>query len=384
MPGAAWTRISFFAQYFARKGETVAVAGTFSPKTLSKRGIRKWNGLTLFNITPMLMMTNILSLVFNGISSFFSSLVLIAYLRPAKVIISIPNGDGAFGCYLAAKIFRKSIVIDYRDEWEDFIIRKTTSEIYKRSYSFLKTLMTRCYVNSDHVLTVTEPLANTLLVRGIKNVKVLTNGADTNVFKSYDKMQSRDENGLNQSDFIILYSGGIGAYYKLDIVVKSIGKLIDKLKNVRLVLVGDGPDLANVLNVAKEIDVQDRVIYLGSKSDKTDLAKIISAADVGIIPYDANPLWKNSLPAKAFEYFACGIPVVATVYRDSILGKLILENKVGLTTDPENVNALSDCFEKIFSDDYFRNNSGKIAISLIRERFDRNKIAEEFFDLIKC
>jgi glycosyltransferase involved in cell wall biosynthesis len=119
--------------------------------------------------------------------------------------------------------------------------------------------------------------------------------------------------------------------------------------------------------------------------NKIELAEILSASDVGIIPYDANPLWKNSLPVKSLEYFACGLPVIATVYKDSLLGKLIYENKIGMVSDPENVNTLANTIEKMYEDPVFRAVAGKKAVSLVEERFDRKKIAENLHNLLlKC
>jgi len=113
------------------------------------------------------------------------------------------------------------------------------------------------------------------------------------------------------------------------------------------------------------------------------LAKILSASDVGIVPFDANPLWKNALPSKALEYFACSLPVVATIFTDSILGKLITENKLGLICEPENVTALTNSLEKISNDPVFVKNVQEKACYLIHERFDRNKIALEFLNLFE-
>ncbi|HYL67319.1 MAG TPA: glycosyltransferase family 4 protein [Nitrosopumilaceae archaeon] len=383
-PSAAWTRISFFADYFSRKGITIFIAGVFSFKSLGRAGRGKWNESKIFNTTPIIMATNIFALIFNHVSSFFSSMILIICLKPDIVVISVPNGDCALGSYLAAKIFRKKILIDYRDEWEDYIIKRAVSGFYKQSYKFLKTLITRCYINSAQVVTVTNALANSLTERGVRNVKIISNGADTNVFKPYDKLKTRQRLGFDERDFIILYSGGIGEYYKLDIVVRALQKLINKVQNVKLLLVGGGPELQVVLNLSEDLGIRNRIFYLGPKSDKIELAEIISAADVGVVPYDANPLWKNSLPAKAFEYFACGLPVVATVYEDSTLGKLIFEHKIGLVSDPENVEALADCLERISIDNSFRKDASKKAVLLIEECFDRNKIAEKFLNLIKC
>jgi len=383
-PGASWTRIEFFAEYLRKKGYKVAIAGSFSLFTLNKAGSVKWNGIRILNITPILMIQNLFSLMLNIVSSLVTSIPILILLRPEVVIISVPNGETGLGSYAMAKLFRiKKIVIDYRDEWEDYSINNASSRIYKRSCQYLKTVMTKCYMKSDFVITVTEPLAKSLHSRGIANVKIITNGADCNVFKPNGKEILRNKMGFNKNDFIIVYTGFIGAYYRLDVVIKALKIIIDKIPSVKLLLVGCGSDVEGVLNLANRIGLQNSVFYLGAKIDKMELGEILSASDVGIIPRDANPLWNNALPAKSLEYFACGLPVLATVHGDSLVARLIDENKIGLYSEPENVDALADTIEKIYNDNIFISDAGKRAALLIQERFDRNKIAEDFLNLLK-
>ena len=77
------------------------------------------------------------------------------------------------------------------------------------------------------------------------------------------------------------------------------------------------------------------------------------------------------------------MPVVATCYADSILGKIINENQVGFVAEPENVSALSNCLEKIYSDKQFLQKASLITRKLSEARFDRNKIAVEFLKLLE-
>ncbi|MFX0204205.1 MAG: glycosyltransferase, partial [Candidatus Hodarchaeota archaeon] len=99
--------------------------------------------------------------------------------------------------------------------------------------------------------------------------------------------------------------------------------------------------------------------------------------------YDGNPLWKNSLPAKFFEYCACGIPVVATVYEDSILATFIREYGIGMTSPPMDEEKLAEAIYQLYKNESFREAAGKRARALIKEKFDRNKIAKDFLDLVK-
>jgi glycosyltransferase involved in cell wall biosynthesis len=122
---------------------------------------------------------------------------------------------------------------------------------------------------------------------------------------------------------------------------------------------------------------------LGVENDKVAIAQIISAGDVGIVPYDDNPLWKNSVSAKFYEYCACGIPVIATVYDDSLLARIIKEYGIGLTTPPLDDGKLSEAILQLYRNVQFMEVMGRRARMLVEDKFDRNKIADEFFKLIE-
>lgn len=381
-PGAQWRRIEFFAEYFESRGHEVSVVGAFSLMSIRKAGLIRFKGIRLLNITPIIMMTNIVSLTFNMASSLAACIIPFLLLRPDIVVISVPVGETAFGPFVGTKLFRtKRVVLDYRDEWEDYAIKMAKSRVHKKACESLKMLMTKFYSKTYVVMAVTGAIAINLLSRGLRNVKVVTNGADTRVFKPYDKHRVRTKIGLEVDDFVIVYSGALGAYYRLDLVIKALEKIAIKEDNVKLLIIGRGQTgIENIINQARQIGLQDKVLFLGEKSDKKEIAEILSAADVGIIPYDSNPLWKNALPVKSLEYLACGLPVIATTYNDSVLGKLICENQVGVISDPENVESLVLSIENMYYDTTFLKEAGKRGVSIIEERFDRNKIFEEVYN----
>jgi glycosyltransferase involved in cell wall biosynthesis len=378
-PGAAWRRIEFFANKFAKKGHIVSVAGSFSPKSLKMAGFRTHDRTLLVNMIPMIMIPNIVSSMLTVVSSFVISLFLIACLRPDVAIISVPNGDAGLGSYRAAKLSKRKIVFDYRDEWEDHLLSQPRSRLYKRYYESLKVKMSECYQNSNLVITVTESIRNSLSTRGVKDIKVVTNGADTSLFKPRTKSVIRHTIGVDDNDFAIIYSGTLGVYYRIDLLVRALSQL--DFKDVKLLVLGEGPALEDIKKLSKEAGVDGIVRVLGTK-DKEELAEIISACDLGVVPFDNNILWKNALPAKFFEYLSCGVPVLATVYRDSLIADLIGKHQIGFTTEPEDVDALQTRLAKIYQERELLTEMGKKARALIEDRFDREKIADEFLQML--
>jgi glycosyltransferase involved in cell wall biosynthesis len=184
-------------------------------------------------------------------------------------------------------------------------------------------------------------------------------------------------------EFVIVYEGGIGGYYRLDVVIRAIAKLDNLTRSkIRLLIIGYG-NVHDLLRLAERLGLKDRIVYLGVKNNKIELAQIVSAGDVGIIPYDANPLWKNSVPAKFYEYCACGIPVIATVYNDSLLRELIEKHQIGVASPPLDEGKLANAIHWLYENKAYRENAGKRARQLIEKKFDRKRIAEEFLNLME-
>lgn len=379
--GAAWTRIFYLAQFFKNQGHKVDVAGVFSASTFKKAGWRVEEDIGILNITPVIMMQSTLVLILNILCSTVSSFISLILIRPDTVIISVPNGETALGAYIAAYVFRRRIFFDYRDEWEDHIISTSKSTLYRRSYQLLKRIMTWCYRHSNMVIAVTQPFAQSLCSRGVNNLKIVSNGADLTVFKPHDQTRMRKKIGLNPSDYVFIFSGTIGLYYRLDVVVKALQKLKTNGCVARLLLLGNGGDLEMIMNLAKEIQIENQILYLGTKNDKTELVELICCADMGLIPYDSNPLWKNSIPVKALEYLACGIPIIATAHEDSLISTLIRDNGLGFTSPPEDSEELSTVMMKFRRNDSILDYKNR-ALALMKERFDRQKLAAEFLEII--
>jgi len=381
-PGAGWTRIGFFADFLSKNGHSVEVLGTFSRSYFQKRGLKRYNYFNIFNLIfnigrgfhPLLF-------ILNSFMSFIFSFFFEIARKPHVTVISIPPGKVGIGASMACKLLGIKYIIDYRDEWEDYILGINTSKIYKGVYSIVKNFMTKIYTKGNLTVAVTPFFAKNLYLRGVKNVKVVPNGADANIFVPCNKKKARRKLGLCEDVFIIVYNGLIGAYYKLDVVIKALKKLKGSLRGkVKLMIVGDGPDLMKLLSAAKNLNLENNVCYLGVKDNKKELAEILSAADVGIIP---GLYTQGQLPVKFYEYCACGLPVIATIDRDSLLAKFIIRYKIGVVCPPSNEEKLAETIYWLYAHKPFTNTAGKRARRFVEENFDRNKIAKTFLKLIE-
>ncbi|MGZ3871073.1 MAG: glycosyltransferase [Bacteriovorax sp.] len=362
------------------KKHDVDLIGIFGPTSLERKGINKIENIAIFNLIFKIPLNHPLVFLLNvGLSSISSVPILLAR-RPKIAIVSFPGGDSGSGFLIACSILRIKYIVDYRDEWENQLIYASQLSKFSRGfYRFIKRTSIFYYKRALFVSAVTTPFVVDLKKKGITCVMHFPNGAVTSSFKPVDKKP-------NNEFFSIIYSGGVGEYYRIDVVLSALKILADKnLKNIRLLIVGRGTNehiLYNLQKYSQQLGIQNSLVYLGNKSNVDELSKIIAEADVGIIPFDDNLLWKNALTAKFFEYCSSGLPVIATVFDDSLLAKVIGENKIGLTAHPLDHKGLAEVIEKIYWDKKFRESAGKRARILVEQHYDRNKISEEFLNAV--
>ena len=383
--GAGWTRTSYFGRYLHQKGHCVTIAGAFSKRSLDSLGFLTWSGIRIVNIIPSFMIYNSLALTLNILSGLIFSTGLLLWYRPDVLIISVPNGDVGFGCFIAAKMLRiPKVFFDYRDNWEDFALGLLGKGLGRRMYSILKRLMKYCYVRCDGVFVVTPVLIKQLKARGISNLYLITNGADLEIFRPYPKNIVRPKFGFRDRDFLIVHNGVIGGYYKLDTILKAL-KLMEQLP-IKLVIIGSGCDVPRILKLIEEYGLKKVVYYYGSIHEPSRVAEILSACNVGLVPYDRHDAWHNiagALPVKVFEYCACALPIIATASERTLLGEFILANKIGVISDPENTDDLIKNIQFLYNANKDLKEMCKRSLSLVINNYDRKKIADQLLELIE-
>jgi glycosyltransferase involved in cell wall biosynthesis len=373
--GAAWTRIGFFAKCWTKNGNKVDVLGTFTPKTVRKRGSKTVDETTVYNIIPHMISSNPLAFVFDTITSFLVTAIMLGAKRPDVTLISMPPGDVGLGAIMACRVTGIKYVVEYRDEWEKYEINRNESTFHRKSYTFVKTLMSKLLQKSPLVVTVTSLFAHNLRLRGIKNVEVIPNGADVTVFEPINKNKVRKKLGISPDDFVVVYTGIIGDYYRLDVVVRALAKLEGDLRDkVKLLLIGDGPDVPEVMKITRELGLENTVNYLGTQKIE-ELSEIVAASDVSIVP---GFYAKGQVAVKFFESSACGIPTISITPEDSLLAKVINEEEIGINLPSMSEDALAKAILEIYENERFRIAAGKKARKFVEKGFDRKKLAEKY------
>ena len=166
---------------------------------------------------------------------------------------------------------------------------------------------------------------------------IIHNGVDCDKFKYNEEYREEIRNEFNISEDRILI-GNIGSFKpqkNQTFLVDIFNQLCKKSDKYNLIFVGDGPTQEEIKNKVKELNLQDRVIFTGTRKD---IPKILSAIDIFVLP----SLYEG-LPVIGIEAQAAGLECV---FSDTITKEVDLGNvcfiKLDATLD-EWCNAISNC-----------------------------------------
>ncbi len=134
-------------------------------------------------------------------------------------------------------------------------------------------------------------------------LQVIPNGIDLSDYPP-DRRLRPGKVGLPNDRRLLLFVGRLHPQKGLDWLLGLTPQLFERMPNHELVLVGDGPQRAELQSMAERLGVADRVRLLGWRADARDL---MAAADLLILP----SRWEG-MPNVVLEAMASGLPVVAT------------------------------------------------------------------------
>lgn len=178
---------------------------------------------------------------------------------------------------------------------------------------------------ADLVLVVSEEVKQAVLGLGIEEDKILITPCtvSTNRFDKADALTKRNSLGLADS-FVIGWVGSFRKFHSLDLLIEAFKDVADTIPHAKLLLVGDGPERIRLQEKAIEIGLNDFVIFTGN-IPHNDVNDYIGSFDIAVLPSQSNEGFHYS-PLKLREFFAAGIPVIASSVGDV---KFVMEESNG-------------------------------------------------------
>ena len=154
--------------------------------------------------------------------------------------------------------------------------------------------------NADIVVTVSMRLKEeiiSLYKADEKKINIIYNAINKDKFKGIKK---------NGEQKVVLYVGRLSVQKGIDNLIKAFKIVSEKEDSALLYIVGEGPELPNLINLSIKLNLADKVIFLGRIPDE-EIETLYSIANVFVMPSVSEPFG-----IVALEAIASNVPTIVS------------------------------------------------------------------------
>jgi glycosyltransferase involved in cell wall biosynthesis len=195
---------------------------------------------------------------------------------------------------------------------------------------------------ASRIIAKSEQLRHRIVAMGVDPEKthVIPNGCDGNLFFVRDRDRARRELNIPASAELMAFVGRLHRGKGVFELLEAVAALSRKRPNLRLVCVGDGPELEAMQQKVRVDNIYGRVDFPGACSSE-EVARWLAAANLLALPSYA-----EGSPNAVIEALSCGRPVVATRVGDV---PELVDHSCGVMIPVGNVAALSIALDATLS-----------------------------------
>ena len=245
--------------------------------------------------------------------------------------------------------------------------RKTSAV---RVYEFFDSLVLR---RMDRVIAVSEAIAKTLRTSGIPESKILTVNNGTDFGDASDIAPSLRQE-LNCGDRLLI--GTVGRLNKqkgIEYFLKAAREVADRYPTALFVVVGEGPERADLEALIGQLSLRDRAFLLG---ERQDMPGVYASLDLFVLASI-----DEGMPMTILEALAARKPVVAT--RVGAVEKLVVPQQTGLLVEARDVSALRDAMFQYLENPSLARELAQQGQSHVRRRFSASGMAGEYLQIYR-
>ena len=242
------------------------------------------------------------------------------------------------------------VVYEVRAFWEDAAVDHGTTTEGSLRYRLTRRLETHALRRAVHVFTICEGLRSDIAARGIpaNRVTVIPNAVDIENFEPGGAPDEalKAQLGLAGAS-VVGFIGSFYAYEGLDLLLTALPGLLQRQPQLRLLLVGGGPQEAALKAQAAALGVADKVVFAG-RVPHAEVKRYYDLVDVLAYPRHSMRLTELVTPLKPLEAMAQGRLFVAS----DVGGhkELVRHGETGLLFKAGSVAALTDTISSLLAD----------------------------------
>src|ERR1700722_16815570 len=294
----------------------------------------------------------------------FSSAALIPVLLRQEATLYPFQDPQLLPVALALKIlFHKRIIYDAYEDFPSMARNKRSIPRMLRPFAAktiaaAERLAASCF---DGVMTA-DPLTLRRFARAGKSRKL--------VFFNFPNLDLFPSPEAATKSFDIVYRGGLSMRAGIWVLLDAMRLPADRGRTPKLLLMGyfdDAESEKTLLARIRSLGLTANVELVG-RIDHEDMAWALSQARIGVCPLQDTPKFRLNIPVKIFEYWACGLPVIASDLPP--IRPFFRNVRAGILFPPDSVAELARSISWLLDHPNAAERMGKQGRSAIIQRFN--------------
>jgi len=210
---------------------------------------------------------------------------------------------------LVPKLTGARLILDIHDLLPELYRGKFCRDDQSQAFRSLLVVERASCSFANHVIVANDLWHETLVRRSAKHCTTILNYPDISLFKPLPAEQRR-----TKGPFVFLYPGSLNHHQGVDVAVRAFSLVRTEMPNSEFHIYGEGPARPLLLKLVHDLGMEDRVRIMDRVS-LAEMAHIIAAADIGVVPKRADGFGNEAFSTKIFEFMASGVPVIVSKTR---------------------------------------------------------------------
>ncbi|MFA5841382.1 MAG: glycosyltransferase family 4 protein [Candidatus Paceibacterota bacterium] len=293
--------------------------------------------------------------------------------KPYDAIATVMTSYASFAALFFKFLFPGVPYIVRLDDGDPF-------EHYRKKARITGPLFGKLFTKADFAVTASTYLSKMAREMGYKKeIAIVPNGVNAELFsKEYSAEELnklKKKLGKKDDDFYLITTSRLVKKNASDDVIRAMPLLP---QNVKFLILGVGPDEGILHELAGNLNVSDRVIFLG-QIGRDEIPKYLKISDIFI-----RPSLSEGFGISFVEAMIAGLPVIAT----SVGGitDFLVDKETGLFCEVRSPASIAEKVKLIISSPDLREHIVKTGARMARERYDWNLVAkmmkESVFDRV--
>ncbi len=229
------------------------------------------------------------------------------------------------------------------------------------------------FIRGSDVITAPSKFACDELARRYPDKRIvhISNGIDFGRFETFPPRKEFLAAHPYFNDKTFVFVGRIGLEKSIDVLIRAAARAAARDPEIRLVLIGEGPNRAEMERLARDLGLGETVRFLG----RIPHAELLRSGFLHHARGFVTASVTENQPMTVIEAVCCGLPLVVA----DVVGMRELSDGNALRCPPGDAEALGDALARLAGDDRLYRELGAKSRAF-SSRFDGREVAKSFVE----